>query len=146
MAKIRLLGSDNSALVLGREADTNVQTVGRSLANHLDQGGIEVGTLLQIEENELVTDAETTILFAMLPMTTTRPSGGLALDAAVECHAALLAFEQTGKANFRGCLSAMITTRSSSRQVIGNRIKLLGILWAFLEKRCSGACWGALGN
>ena len=70
MAKIRLLGSDNSALMLRGVTDTNVQTVGRSFANYLDQGGIEVGTLLQIEENELVADVETTILFAMLPMTT----------------------------------------------------------------------------
>ena len=47
MAQIRFLGSNDGALMLGRVTDTNVQTVGRRLANDLDQRGIEVVSLLQ---------------------------------------------------------------------------------------------------
>ena len=118
MAQIRFPGSNDGALMLGRVTDSNVQTVGRSLANYLDQRGIEVRSFLQIEENELVADIESSELFAVLPMATVRPSGGLALDAAVKSHAALLAFVQAGKTSFLGCFAAVVACETPDRQVI----------------------------
>ena len=140
MAKIRFLGSNDGALVLGREADTNVQTVGRSLTNYLDQGGIEVGTLLQIEENELVADAETTILFAMLPMATVGPSGSLALDAAVKSHTALLAFVQAGKISFLGRFAAVVALRPADQCIVWNSRKGPIKMRNLIKECCRGKC------